>query len=379
MIPNLSRPTGTIRVGVLGAGFISDYHIRPLRAVAQVEVTAVCDADRQKASACQKRWKIPQYFSSLPEMLRSGSVDVVHVLTPPSTHASAARACMESGCHVFVEKPMAVSSAECEQLKACASRSQRTLGVNHNAAFHPAVLRLLQMARNWRLGAIEHVTACVNVPLRQLWAGQHDHWIFREFGNIILEQAPHPLSQIQLLLGPVRECASTVSGLTHLETGVPFHDTWQVSLVCERGTAQLLLSFGREYMENSLHVIGQDGSAFVDLRRNTIRISEKSRFLDPVDNLRDAFRNSGTVLTQGVSSFVGYCLAFLNLRPSGDPFPLGISNSIQSFYDDLRQHRTPAMGLAEGASVIDGCERIVRSAENSLKMPGEERMNVSFA
>jgi predicted dehydrogenase len=234
------------------------------------------------------------------------------------------------------------------------------------------------MIEGWRLGRVEHVTACVNVPLRQLSAGQHDHWMFRDFGNIVMEQAPHSLSQIQALLGPIQNSSASVSGLTQLRTGVPFYDTWQVSLECERGTAQLFLAFGREYQESSLHVIGQDGSAFVDLRRNTLRVADKSRFIEPADNLRDALQNARASASQGIANFLGYGLGFLQLRPPADAFSLSIATSVGRFYEALQQGKEPAMGLEEGAGIVRACESIVQDAARSLNASRrEEREHVT--
>jgi predicted dehydrogenase len=364
-----------IRAGILGAGFISDYHIRPLTRLANVELSGVCDPDRGKAIACQARWKVLHAFQSLPEMLQSGTVDVVHVLTPPPTHAEAAIACLEAGCHVFVEKPLAVSEMECRQVGLCAHRRQRSVGVNLNAAYFPVFRRLVDAIESWRLGAVQHVTACVNVPLRQLSAGQHDHWMFREFGNIILELAPHPLSQIQQLLGPVVDCSVLVSGAVRLRSGSVFYDTWQIALVCQRGTAQLLLSVGREFLVNTLHVIGQDGSAFLDLRRNTIGWSEKSRFVDPVDNLRDAVLSASNLARQGLANFGDYGAAFLKLKPASDPFSFSIAASIRHFYEALEQGKEPRMGLEAGTGIIGACERIIQAAGHYLQLNRDKAFN----
>jgi len=358
----------------LGVGFISDYHIRPLSSLANIELSAVCDAVRGKALACQQRWNIPSIFDSLQEMLRSGTVDIVHILTPPSTHADAAVACLEAGCDIFVEKPLAISGAECERIRRAALRHGKTVGVNLNATCYPVFGKLIDAVGNWQLGAVEHVAACFNVPLRQLSAGQHDHWMLRDFGHIILELAPHPLSQIQRLLGSALDCSVTVSGATKLHTGAVFRDTWQIALLCERGTAQLLLSVGREFNVNTLHVIGQDGSAFLDLRRNTICLTEKSRFIDPVDNLRDGLQSARTLTRQALTNFWNYAAAFLKLKPACDPFPLSIGTSIRGFYDALEQGREPLSGLAVGADIISTCERIIQSASQQAQMSNEKAL-----
>jgi predicted dehydrogenase len=247
--------------------------------------------------------------------------------------------------------------------------------VNLNATCFPVFRQLIDLVADWRIGAIQHVAVTVNVPLRQLSAGQHDHWMLREFGNIILELAPHPLSQIQQLLGNVVDCSVLVSGARKLNSGVDFHDTWQIALACQRGTAQLLLSVGREFMVNTLQVIGQDGCAMLDLRRGTICLSEKSRFMDPVDHLGDALRSASTLTRQGLTNFWNYGAAFLKLKPTSDPFSVGIATSIRNFYEALEQGREPLTGLEPAAEIISTCERIIRFAGRHVQANNQEVMD----
>jgi predicted dehydrogenase len=362
------------RTGILGAGFISDFHIRAVQSCPGVQLTAVCDADRPKALQLQRKFAIPHCYGSLDEMLLGGVVDVVHVLVPPSAHAATASRCLEAGCDVFLEKPMAVSADEARALDQLAKRSGRTLGINHNNTFHPTFVRLLDAIRERRLGALQHVMVTLNVPLRQLDAGQHSHWMFRRPENIILEQACHPLSQICRLLGPVSRAVSLVGKETILNTGTPFYDTWQCSLVCERGTAQMFLAFGREFLDFSMHAIGQDGVADLDFRRNTFRLSQKSRFMEPVDNLLDSVQNGRSVLRQGAGNIVGYSLGFLKLKPPSDPFAAGMRNSIAAFYRSLGGGLAPREDSAAGRAVIEACEAIAaaRQSAPSGMVPGLE-------
>lgn len=353
------------KIGILGAGYISEFHIGALRSISGVTVAAVCDADPNKAETIRRKWAIPRAFDSLDKMLEAGGLDAVHILLPPPLHAAAGQQCLEGGCDVFLEKPMAVRSDEVRALSDAARRTGRIIGVNHNNVCHPAFLRLLEATREWRLGGLQHVTASLNVPLRQLDAGQHGHWMFQKPENILLEQACHPLSQICRLLGPVKEASALISGETTLNTGAIFYDTWQCSLLCERGSAQLFLSFGREHHDAWLHVIGQDAAAFVDLRRNTFRISRKTRFLEPVDDLIDALRNGASVTRQGLGNLADYTLGFLKLRPPNDAFSSSMRMSIARFHEDLRVGRPPSEGGQAGAVVIAACEAIAACASRT--------------
>ncbi len=359
-----SRPESekALRIAILGAGFISDFHIRALKNLAGVAVVAVCDPDYRRAQSLAARWNLTGAFRSLSEMLERCAADAVHVRVPPPCHLESAVRCLEAGCHVFMEKPVCVSVAECRQLQAAAARYQRTLGINHNAIHHPGFLKLVRAIRERRLGQVQHVTACVNTGLRQLAQGQHSNWMFQRPHHIVLEQAPHPLSQIHRLLGAVRQTAALASGAVRLNTGATFYDSWQISLICERGTAQCFLSFGREYSDSWLHAIGQDGEAFVDLRRNTIRLTTKTRFIDPVDNLTTTAANASSLLRQAASNVIDYSRAFLRISPPNDPFYCSFRDSIRHFYDVIRRGDPQLAGMAEGAAIIEACDQIASSA-----------------
>jgi predicted dehydrogenase len=359
-----TRPTSQpTRAAILGTGFIADFHARALQATPGVQLAAICDVDASKAAEFRSKWQISEAYDSLCDLLSKSRPDVVHILVPPALHCATAVQCLSARTHVFIEKPVALSLAECDRIAEAARLSGGIVGVNHNQACHPAFLRAEEETRKCRLGRIEHVSTFLSAPLRQLSAGQHNHWMFREPGNILLEQAPHPLSQIIRLLGPVRSAACSASGAQTLSTGKVFFDTWQVSLVCERGPAQLLLAFGRDHLEFSLQIIGQDATAHVDLRRNTIYVFDKTRFVEPMDQLINNWREGRSLASQGLTNFRDYCLGFLKLRPPSDTFSVGMNTSIQRFYGDLHAGVPPRMGLPEARAVIEACEKIAAAAD----------------
>jgi len=352
---------GPLRVGLLGAGVIAAPHALSLRSIPGVEIAAVCDLDPRKAERFQSQWQIPKAFSNLHEMLSACSLDVVHVLLPPSAHMEPALDCLRAKSHIFVEKPFCLSSADCRQVAETAQDENRMVGVNHNLTYMPAVLAMISAAREYRIGAVEHVTAVYNLPMPGLAMGQHGHWMFGETERLILELGPHPVSVICRLLGEVGQAATAVSGKTILTNGRTFYDTWQSSFVCERGTAQLLLSVGRDYPNMWIHALGQDGEIFVDLRRNIVRISDKTKY-QRTDNLMDAWRNGSRTMSAALGNFKRYFQGALGLKP---PFELqneSMKGSIGAFYDALARGVEPPVGAAEGTAVVRGCEAILESA-----------------
>lgn len=348
------------KAAILGAGYIAEFHIRAIKAVRGVELVAICDHNRARAERLQKQFTIAQAYDSLDEMLATCDLNVIHILLPPPLHAAAAFKCLEKGRDIFVEKPFSCSIAEALQIRAAGQCFGRAIGVNHNNRFHPAFQCLVNAVRDWKLGELEHLTVCLNVPLRQLSAGQHSHWMFNSPGNIVLEQAPHPLSQIIHLLGPVKQASVLVSGKTTLNSGVDFYDTWQCSLLCERGTAQLFMGFGRDYLDSWINGIGQDAAGRCDLRRNTFQITRKTRFLEPLDNLLNGLEIAVKMAADSVARFIGYALGFIKLRSASDPFSISMHHSVAQFYEDLATEQTPREGIDQAVAVIAACDAIIK-------------------
>lgn len=349
-----------MRVGLAGTGFIASFHAAALRALPGVELTAVCDADRARAERFGRSWGVEQCYGSLEEMLERSDVQAVHLLLPPPLHAQAAKACLEGGRDVLIEKPLAVNSREAREITECARRTGRRAGVNHNYAHHPAMERMVEWIRKWNVGKPHHVTVSMNVPLRQLDAGQHGAWMFQNPGNILLEQGVHPLSLVRALVGPARRASLLVSGERRLRTGGVFYTSWQMGLECAGATASVTLSYKPGFMDSWVHVVGEDGAAAADLRRNLFLTSGKTRFLEPLDNLADAMRKAWQAATGGLGNAARYAGSLLLKRPASDPFSASIRGSVRAFYDGMRSGGDPAAGAQEGLEVIENCEMILR-------------------
>lgn len=354
---------GEILVGIAGAGFIARFHADALRTIPGIRLTAVCDSDPEKARRFQRERGVPECYHSLEEMLERTRAGVVHVLLPPPLHERAAVACLESGRDVFLEKPLADSAAAAERILACTRRTGRQAGVNHNYRFHPAFLQLLDWVRDWGIGKPYHISVFMNVPLRQLDAGQHSAWMLRAPEHILLEQGVHPLSLIHALAGPVRRATCLVGGDRRLNTGVVFFTSWQIQLECEAATASLNLSYKPGFMDAWVHVLGEDGTALADLRRNQFVTSGVSRFFDPADNLLDAWRKARQLLAAGAGGFLEYAGSQLLRRPASDPFNSGMRASITAFYEDLRSGVPLRCGAEEGADLLRACELILAAME----------------
>src|SRR5215471_16304727 len=190
------------RVAIVGAGYISDFHARGIRALPNVELVGVCDANLRRARSFADQWRLPKAFDSLESMLADEQIDAVHVLAPPDVHFSVAKSILNAGTNVFLEKPMCTSVRETDELLEIADAKALLLGVNHNFLFSGAYQILREAVRSGALGPLDHLSFNYLYELGALRGGPFDSWMLRSPENALLEIGPHLISMVLDLVGP---------------------------------------------------------------------------------------------------------------------------------------------------------------------------------
>ncbi|HKI01242.1 MAG TPA: NAD-dependent epimerase/dehydratase family protein [Thermoanaerobaculia bacterium] len=351
-----------LRAALVGAGYVASFHRDILAEMPDVELVAVCDSDPERARAAARRWSVPHAVASAGELAALG-VDVAHVLVPPDLHVPVARSLLEAGIGVLIEKPLALSSAEGRELQSLADRRGLPLGVNHNNLYHPAFVRLLEHVRAGRVGRVEHVQVCFSAPLAQLEAGDFSHWMFRAPENIVFEQAPHPLSQLHALIGPVREARTTILGTRELHPGQLFHDRWLVAARGERGTAEIYLAFGQGFSRWTLQVLGSDGSAEADFGHNLFSHEAKTPWLEFWNSFLAGWRRAMALARGAAAGVIRYARFTLGMGARGDSYFIGMRGSVRAFYGALAAGQPPPVDAAQASEVLEWCETIVSEAK----------------
>ena len=347
-----------IRIGLVGTGNIAETHAAAIKALSGLEITAVADPIGDRAGSFARRWNVGRLYPTAEAMLASEKLDAVHILVPPPLHMAMATLALDAGVDAFLEKPMAQSAIECIALQEAATRGGAALQINHNFVHHPAHVTMKELLAAKRIGQPRHVVCRFNVALRQLGARQLGHWMFNSPLNLLLEQAIHPLSQIDDLLGPAKDVAVLAAPPLCLDEGQEVHRTWLIGLNCERGTAQLHLSLGESFPIWNISVSGEDGSISADYIGNTVQCDVNGRYPDPIDHLRRAAASGASTQWQAVRNFGAYCAAMLKLRGRSDPFFLSMRRSIDGFYRARVSTRNELNG-GQGRRLVELCERIV--------------------
>lgn len=348
-----------IKAAIIGTGFIADYHAEVLRGMRDVELAAACDPHAGRLEEFGARWNVKALLSSIDALVASGGVDVAHVLVPPALHVQAAKPLLAAGIHVLLEKPMALSSGEAHELARTADNRSVLLGINHNWLYHPLFRRALDDIGNRKIGPVRHVVSTNSLPLFQLNAGLHDHWMFDQPTNILFEQGVHPLSQICRLVGEVKSVDAKRQDARRLRGGKQFYANWQFAMEGERASAQMFLAFGSIFPDVQLHIIGQDGAIHIDQLNDLYTLDRRSRFIDAGDKFVRGRRRSRAISQDAWRGLLSYGLSLLRITGRKDAYYLGMKESIGEFYRGLRERSTGVDSTENGLQTAAALDRMI--------------------
>ena len=167
-----SRPSLPLKAAVVGTGGISHEHLSFLagRTVAgsvsdRVRLAAVCDLSPAAGRYAATTFGAGASYTDLAEMLATEAPDVVHVLTPPSTHVPLATACLEAGADVLCEKPITANHSDLKNLLATAVGLDRQIMESHNYRFNHAIGEIRGATERGELGAVREIEIRIALPV----------------------------------------------------------------------------------------------------------------------------------------------------------------------------------------------------------------------
>jgi predicted dehydrogenase len=197
-----------MKVAVVGAGYWGPNLIRNFLSLDEVGAVVACDTDDARLVKMRKQFHGIETTTSHDEVINRSDIDIVVIATPVSTHYEIAKAALENGKHVFIEKPMTASVREAEELIELAEKKNLRLFVDHTFIYTGAVRKMKEVITSGRLGEIYYFDSVrVNLGLFQ-----HDV-------NVIWDLAPHDLSICDYLLDQQPRAVSAI-GSCHVGNGL---------------------------------------------------------------------------------------------------------------------------------------------------------------
>ncbi len=271
-----------VRLGIIGLGSMGRNHARPLLAhqAPGLQLTAGTDRDLTQASAFPEI----DFFATHDEMIQSGAVDAVLIVTPHYSHTTIGMAALRAGLHVLVEKPISVHKADAERLIAAHTNPRQVFAAMFNQRTDPYYVAIREMVRDGTLGPVRRINWIITNWFRSAAYYVSGSWRATwegEGGGILLNQCPHNLDLLSWIFGqPQRVRAFCTFGRYH---DIEVEDDVTAYLEYADGTtATFIASTGEAPGTNRLEVTAEKGRLVLENDRlvwteNEVPMSEFSR------------------------------------------------------------------------------------------------------
>ncbi|MBP6847092.1 MAG: Gfo/Idh/MocA family oxidoreductase [Kofleriaceae bacterium] len=339
------------RAGMIGAGNICEFHVAAVRALPDVELVGVVDLDPARAAAFAAKHQVTVY-PSLAALVAAGA-NVIHVLTPPSSHGAIAKAALEAGCHVVLEKPVTEDPAEGRALVALAKAKGKTITVDHSLLFDPQVVRALDAVRSGSLGQIVSVDILRGSEYPPYQGGPLPPH-YRDAGYPFRDIGVHCLYLIRELLGPIEGVEATWRSLGG-DPNLAF-DEWRAVVRCQRGLGEFQLSWNVKPMQSQIIIHGTKGVLRVDL----FAMFQGKRASTPLPKAAERLINA---FTDSLQPLIDVPIGVYKFVTKEVQSYQGLRNLIADFYRRLAAGEPPAVSLEDAVEVVAWVEQVARAAD----------------
>lgn len=334
-------PASMLRVAVIGYGYWGPNIVRNLVLLPQASVSWVCDINPKTLTTIPRQYPTIGVTKRIEDVFSDKKTDAVIIVTPPSTHFSLAKAALEAGKHVLVEKPMTQTASESRKLIALARTKRKTLMVDHTFLFTPAVAKLREIIRRGVLGRVFYVDSVrTNLGL------------FQKDSNVIADLAVHDFSIADYLFG-------------QMPTGIAATGISQKELHQET-VAHIAISYGQTLFVHS-HV---SWLSPIKIRRMIFVGTKKMAVYDdmePSEKIK-IYDKSVSVARDPKQSYalrVGYRSGAASVPRLG--VEEALTGVVREFVRAVRTGRPPRTGGTQGLLVV----RCISAATKSLRSGGK--------
>jgi predicted dehydrogenase len=328
-----------IRTGIIGYGYWGPNIVRNLQGLDSAQVVAVCDKTPKAQKLAKHSYPNVLVTGDANDVLRSPDIDAVAIVTPVWTHFELAKAALENGKHVFLEKPLTSTVAQAEELIELAERKHLKIMVDYTFLFTGAVRKIRQLVDQGELGDLYYYDSTrVNLGLFQ-----HDI-------DVIWDLAPHDLSIMNYLIQKEPE-AVVATGQAHLNGHA---DVAFITIYFPENTIAHINVNWLSPVKVRTTLIGGEKKMLV---WNDLEADEKVKIYDKGVN---------------ITSREGVYELLVSYR-SGDMWAPKIEQTealkveLQYFLDCIEKDQTPFNDGKAGLRVV----RLLEAAGESLKLRGE--------
>jgi predicted dehydrogenase len=355
----------TLKVAIVGCGKIADGHVEEIHKLPALgRVVACCDREALLAEQLAGRYRIPRHYADFAALLERERPDVVHVCTPPGSHVALARAAIDAGCHVYVEKPFALTPGDARDLLAHATARGRKVTVGYASYFDPPALAMRQLIAEGVLGEPVHVESFYGYTLSsafgQALLADPAHWVHDLPGKLFHNIIDHVINKI---VEHIPDETPTVRALALARRHERFGDRrdrlmdeLRVIIAGERTTAYATFSSNARPAGQFVKVYGTKNTLLVDYVARTVTVEQSATLPSAIGRLVPAFAQARELLREGARNAVRFARADFH-------FWAGLQTLITRFYRAILDDTPPPYPYRDIVRVAQVMDTIFKQVE----------------
>jgi predicted dehydrogenase len=346
-----------IRAGIIGCGGITwSKHIPAFKKIRkQVDLVSVCDKNEDLARKTAEQFRIPHSYSNLSEMLSRERISLLDICVPPAVHSTIALEGIDNGCHILMEKPMALSVSECDKMIEGARAKGVKLCVIHNDLFHPPFIKARELVRNGSIGEFVGMRIYLSTPHDDM-IDIENHWYHRLPGGVIGETGPHVAYMALAFIKNIKNVDINASSRLNLSWAK--HDDFWIGIEGENGFCSAGLSYSRNTWEATVDIFGTDASLHIDLEQMLVirKRLEQLRYGSIASlSIGTIFQMICGLSTNAIKTILG-------------TQRIGTDAIIEAFVNSIMRNTDPPVTGEDGRETVRLMERIVTKYKEKYPM-----------
>jgi len=343
-----------MRVAVVGAGHIATVHGPIILKQPNTEIVGVADKDVVRAKVIAAELNGCQFYQDAKVMIEEQEPDIVHVLSPPQYHAELSIMAMNQGCHVLVEKPMALSMDDAQKMVQVSKQNNVRLCVNHNMVFENVVHSAMELVSQGAIGEIVSVEACYQFNVKRYPAiiedgAEYCHWTYQMNGGPLQDLMPHPASLVFEFIPDIKK----IQFIGHNRGVLPksWQDEIRVLINSSSVIGYISISLSEKPDIILFTMKGTKGIIQADLFNDIVTLRKKSSLPRAVTRGLSGFQLS----TQYLKGFIRNIFRFIRGRVDKSN---GVEPLISKLYESIQNGGESPISLDKSLRVVELMTRI---------------------
>lgn len=349
----------SLKVAIVGCGKIADAHAEEIGKIPSAHLCAVCDMEPIMAEQLAVRFNVPHWYSDVATMLEQEKPDVLHITTPPQSHLALTKQAVAAGCHVFLEKPVALHHRDAVAIVDVVVAAGRKLAVNYWPRFEAPALQLRDLYQAGELGSIVHLESYIGYDLTgefgMAFKRDPSHWVLRLPGKLFQNVLDHVLNKITPFIDDDEPFIHAIAYRGEEPSAEPrpgeLLDELRVLIRGSKTSAYATFCAHARPIGQTLRVYGTKNTAHIDYAARTVVLEQKQTFPSALGRLVPPFRVAKSYLRQGLQNVNSF-------RHSRFHFFDGMRRLLTEFYSSIEQDTPPPIPYSDILHVSSMMERI---------------------